>query len=370
MTMLPRFLQLHPTRRTLPAAVLSAAVLLLLAMTSPARAQEPEADVTITGSDMAYDQESGQLQVIAVKDVVVKYVRPAQHAANTLTDALQSVHHRQFLVRNDDGSVAGPYWNIDRFGDLIVLHDTPQQVEVLTQSMSALQQALAGGGPASAGVALQVKEYVPRHQQVSNLLRALEPFRRFVVNDSATGADGGGVTGGVQTHNVASLQEPALIVLRDTEENLAAMLALLERVDVPAPQMLLTCTLLRAVQEGDPSPPVDGLSPELAAGLRALVPYEHFRTVGFAALRASVVGGRELSVLGQYENGEQFKLVMQPIGFDAKTGVLSLDRCKFTAADGQQFEAGMTLRAGEDTVLGASGADPLFVVLRILPLDG
>jgi hypothetical protein len=57
-------------------------------------------------------------------------------------------------------------------------------------------------------------------------------------------------------------------------------------------------------------------------------------------------------------------------GYDRETGALPITRCRFEATTGQEFETSLTLRAGEYTVLGAAGVDPLFVVLHVTPLDG
>jgi hypothetical protein len=350
-------------RRGLP---LACAALLALALPAvaqeagqPAQAPAPAPAQTPPPPSLA----PGQPPILDARELVVKYVRPQHATAHALAKMLEGLHHRQYFARNEDGSVVGPYANIETFGELIVLHDTPAQLRGLEATLAGLEQSLAGDAAQAAVAQLHVQEYVPRHQSINNLQRALDSFRRTVSNDSPSA---GGPP--MQVQNVTALQDPALLVLRDTPENVAAMLALLERLDVPAPQVLLTCVLLRPL-DGVPAESGDELSPELVAGLRALVPYDAFGQVGLAALRVAVVPGRELSVFGNYSGGRQFRLMLQPSGYDAAGGLLTLDRCRFKAADGEELETGLTLRTGEDTVLGASGEAPLFVVLRVTPLD-
>jgi hypothetical protein len=163
--------------------------------------------------------------------------------------------------------------------------------------------------------------------------------------------------------------QPATIVLRDTREQIETMRALMARLDVAPPQVQLQCWLLRGAEADTGS----RLPKELVQNLSRLVPVEHFEQLSLSMIRASVQPGLPQRLRSDFpDDGEtaRFELDLVCSGYDRAAGVLPLTRCRFEATSGQEFETSVTLRAGEYTVLGAAGADPLFVVLRFVPLDG
>jgi hypothetical protein len=106
---------------------------------------------------------------------------------------------------------------------------------------------------------------------------------------------------------------------------------------------------------------------------------EGFELLSTGLLRSSVRD--RLHVSTRSSDDVRFNLSLVPAAFDPETGELTLDKCAFVAQtrapspagaanqatswDEQSFETALSLRAGEYTVLGSVGPDPLFVVLKL-----
>jgi hypothetical protein len=169
--------------------------------------------------------------------------------------------------------------------------------------------------------------------------------------------------------NVTRVEAPDRLVLRDTPDNVKAMLDLIERIDVPAPQLMVHCWLLHGVDResgGD-------LPRELTDSLKKLVPFAGFERQSLAVLRTSIVAGQEQELSGEFERGDErlrFQLKLIPAGYDPRTQLLTLSRASFQASTGQEFATAAVVKMGEYVVLGAAGSDPIFVVLRVAPVEG
>jgi len=297
--------------------------------------------------------------VIPVGELELRYYTARHVEAKDLQRAIDRLATREFYVRNEDGTITGPVSNVRGFGDTatLVIYDRHDRVEQIDGFLSDLEAA-AGDSGADADPGLQVAEYAPRHVPIESLYRALAPFQRQIrVPDSKT------------VQNVTVVDLPARLVLRDTPDGLKQMLALLEQIDAPAPQLMVHCWLIHGVDHEA----AGELPAELVDNLRQLVPFAGFERESMAILRTSIVAGQELQLRGDFQRlGDTltFQLELTPAGYDARTQLLTLARCAFKSSTGQQFATSAVVKLGEYVVLGAAGSDPLFVVLRALPAGG
>jgi hypothetical protein len=305
-------------------------------------------------------------QVVPEAELSLHYYSPRHSDANELAQILTQLAGRTFFAQAPDGSSTQPVSNVRTFGNIVVLYDRVKRVEQLVTILAQLEQAdVAQLGDAEEYV---VAEYTPQYVTAKALLDALNPLRRQILQPFGIGGRPSHAKA-TWVENVTALMQPATIVLRDTREQIETMRALMARLDVAPPQVQLQCWLLRGAEADTGS----RLPKELVQNLSRLVPVEHFEQLSLSMIRASVQPGLPQRLRSDFpDDGEtaRFELDLVCSGYDRAAGVLPLTRCRFEATSGQEFETSVTLRAGEYTVLGAAGADPLFVVLRFVPLDG
>ena len=127
-----------------------------------------------------------------------------------------------------------------------------------------------------------------------------------------------------------------------------------------------------------------GLPSELETHLKKLVPQFEFTSVGFSLIRTSVDGG-ELKLSVATDGKVQYQLSFYPVAFDPRTGSMTVRQCSlvkhFTHTTSKQagafslektseevFSTSAILRGGEYTVLGATGREPIFLVLQLTTL--
>ena len=172
----------------------------------------------------------------------------------------------------------------------------------------------------------------------------------------------------VEPPTFSFVEEKNLVLVRGTQSQIAEAEAVLKRMDVPQPRVMLECYLVSGASdaETDPRVPTD-----LAADLAQLVPYAGFELWSSAFLPSNTSGPVELKVELDGRDGE-LQLQMVPEAFDSTSGTLTLGRVDFELSllEGKRrtrrsFTTSTMLRRGEYTVLGAVGADPVFVVIKL-----
>jgi hypothetical protein len=312
---------------------------------------------------------SADLPVVSLDAIELSTYAPRHVPVDGLLRIAERTVGRTLYVRERGGETGPPVDNLSQLGGSIVMYDEPAYVARIMESLRALDQPAARND----AEALVVREYAPRYISLSSAGDALRPFqRRYESGDGSAR---------MLSENVSYLEERNQIVLRDTEENLRRMQDLLARLDVPEPQALLTCYLVQADPAGDGA----GLPKDLLANLARIVPQFRFRSVGFALLQTSIAPGRTLSLRidGAHEVG--FDLSFAPVAYDPATASLSVQNCtvqrdQYTSVtrdggterqrsgDRRLFSTNTVFRGGEYTVLGATGAEPVFLVVRLTPV--
>jgi len=332
---------------------------LLLALPLAPPAQNPEAQ----------GARSAGPPVVSVDTIQLRTYTPAFVSAEGLLQIAERTVGRSLFVLERGGMEGEPVDNLSQLGRSIVLYDEPAYVARMLSALQALDQPT---GKKEADP-LVVREYAPRYISLSSAGEALQPFqRRYEAGEGATRT---------LTDSLSYLRERNQIVLRDTEENLGRMEELLKRLDVPEPQALLTCYLVQADPSGDGA----GLPKDLLANLAKIVPQFRFRSIGFALLQTSIAPGRSLTL--RIDGGPEvgFDLSFSPVAYDPTTASLSVQNCtvqrdlyasvtrdgtteRQRAGDRRLFTTNTVFHGGEYTVLGATGADPVFLVVRLTPV--
>jgi hypothetical protein len=344
---------------TLPLALSLALVpALVLGFTAPLRAQEDPG--TQPDAQRAHQPEPDAPPLVQAADLKTYYFTPQHVRSTELRKLAERLYGRVLYVADHGGYNAPPVENLQQLGDTLVIYDTADYAQLLGEALHNMDQAMAvadgddAGHAASSNMETAIATWRPRHIGLNVSSAALASFRReALVFDERGNAS--------RVPNVSIVGELGQLILRDTPDQVQAMLDMLQSIDVPEQQMYVTCLVIRGqhAPSTDPTP----IPEELSTNLSKLVPYEHFEMLTMGVLRASAMADNlELSMDGNYK----IQLVNQ--GYDAETKSLTA-LCGFGGPGGQRIETRTTIHAGEYTVLGATGFEPLFAVLKIEPID-
>ncbi len=333
---------LNPILEAHTASIAVFVLALVLASHSPCHAQEaPPADAVT--DEHVYPQAS-------TSELRTEFFRPVNVNLNEIKNLAEEFHGRQIWVTERGGRAAPPVENIQRLGDSLLIYDVDERVREILAWLVDTDSRYAAHDEQDAPTSLAVIEWSPRHVSLQSAWTALEPFRRMVMTLGAEGVRS-------QVPNLSLINDRGLLVIRDEVSQLDAMKQLLERIDVPEPQLFLTCLVIVGDRSASASSP--GLPADLVSDLAKLVPYEHFRIESLGMVRTSAFSK---SIELRTDNKDSLEL--RPDAWDEQTSTLSA-QCRFNAHTGFNFETRTALSTGEYTVLGASGTQPLFAVLRI-----
>jgi hypothetical protein len=159
-----------------------------------------------------------------------------------------------------------------------------------------------------------------------------------------------------------------MLLVHENPERLAEIRARLATVDVPVPQATFSYLIVRGHRTGAAGDASSGLPDELTRDLQAMIPVQRLELVASGVLRASLQS--DFGIETDFDVNTRFELRARPSAFDRESGELTLHECRFRATtrdpqSDQGFETALSLRPGEYTVIGSTGSDPLFVVLRM-----
>jgi hypothetical protein len=328
--------------------------------------------------------------------IVVKYFTPVAYDAGEMANSATSLFgetirvstHAPPGVARSDTFVELPHFVVLR--NTIVIRDTAAAAQQIAQLLGELDQAEKKRADAAASrdaeqqhqqAALEIEnqkseiimrgeaadtmiQIRPRYVSLDTINTALASFQRQV---SFTR---NGQVAWTTTNNITAVPDAQMLVLCESKERAAQLTQLVDQIDRPQPQAVVSVTLIRASDK-----PVDSNLPrELVDNLSALVPYGAFEPLTVGILRCSLATGRqsELSMdLGE-RGSATFSFV--PEAFNADTGELTLSQCQFNLQlaperagqneTSHSFTTNLTFRSGEYVELGAVGARPIFVVLK------
>lgn len=301
------------------------------------------------------EEQETELSVAAEAMIVESYL-PQHFQAQELYRLAQQLYGRQVLV---DGSWH-PNLQLTSNRSLIVYEEMAAAKDLLQK----IAEIDAGQAPMDA-TQLVVREYLPRHISPSGLMQGLSSFRAQVQDFR-----GGNMA---YADNISQVRERGILVIRDHPQRAEEILQVLHSLDQPAPQMMLTCQVLRGVHQE----PAFRAPTEIEKELRKVLPYDYYQVAGSGMLRAGMTAETKLELRMDADVGLQgrFELEMEVGSFDPESKAIKLDRCELSmfALDWSEpkrlFRTSATVFRGEYAVLGVTGAEPLFLVVQVLPVQ-
>jgi hypothetical protein len=205
-------------------------------------------------------------------------------------------------------------------------------------------------------------EVRPRYVSIETIVSALAPFERQV-----SFCSNGRIAW--STQNVSQVPDAHMLVLCDSKDRIEQMQKLVDQIDRPQPQALVSVTLIRASDKNDPN-----LPKELVENLRRLIPYDSFEPISTGVLRCSLATGQQCELTMDLEEKGQANFNFIPAAFNPDTRELTLTQCIFNLqlgpdrpnapASTHSFTTNLTFQSGQYIVVGAVGLRSVFVVLR------
>jgi hypothetical protein len=311
--------------------------------------------------------QSAEPPLVSVAELVLEHYEPLHVDPHELAHSVQSMIGRHFYVRERGGYHASePIEDVSVLGGSLVIYDTAEYAARVLATCRALDVAPREEAPEPPGEAAEILRYRPRYV---SLPAALSTLRRFVEFPVGSGLD--------------ALQEQNVLVITGTPNVLASTLATLAQIDVPRDQIVLSCYLVRALAKGagEPAPEEGRLPQDLVDDLGRLVPQFRFELYGFALLQTAVPSSDVLQIHIDTRSAVGYELSFLPAAFDTESATLSVERCTLvrvrSAGDGASqrlhetvFTTSTVFRGGEYTVIGGTGSDPVFLVVRVSPARG
>lgn len=296
--------------------------------------------------------------------ILLHHYRPRHVDAVELENMAENFWGRKLTMESAYYAEGDSFSNMMLFDRSVIVFETRGRAPAVLETLRQLDAIGEREARAPLENRLRVIEYRPRFASDRTLETALQPFMR---NIQLRDPDQMSVT---NARNITMASERGMMVIRDTEENLEQIRRLLESVDVPEPQVNLTCWLVR----GSGAESENLLPADLVINMSRLLPYRHFEEHSVSCLRSSVKPAMpiRMQMCGAGAEGgppEVFTLELQPSAYDAETGALTFNACEFSSQYGSLFTTSTRVARGEYTVLGVSGQTSLFVVLRITPVE-
>lgn len=192
--------------------------------------------------------------------------------------------------------------------------------------------------------------------------------------------------------NVAPVQETGNLILEGPRGALDKVQEILTEADKPLPQLTMHCEVIEAFTPADSDrTPIAG---DVAKALEAINPGKKFARRAHMLLRSSVGGQKSIEIastiarsfneVSESPTKPRMTFSCVPSGWDPESQTLTLDDCsallqvpvfqevgngnerikQFTGYTEQGISSRLSLKAGETTVIGSLGGDPVYVSVR------
>lgn len=290
--------------------------------------------------------------VLSIQEIKFQEYVPRHAHPQELYETARELIGRSFYVRERGGIHARHVDNLSLLGDAVLVYDEEAYavhvLNLLKGLDNAPDRALSPEPPE-----LTTYELRPRFVSMDTVLKVLQPFWRELRVRASDGSM-------VVIDNLAVSGDHGVLLVRDYAEEVAQIRGVVERVDVPAPQVTITCRMIRAQTEG----PGGDLPADLVQGLEQLLPGRSFRAYAFATLRVGVRPGASVSLRLEDDHGD-YVLRFEPAAYDARSGELAVRGCTLSRNDQLLFTTDTSFRGGEHTVVGATGTQPTFLVVHV-----
>ncbi len=290
-------------------------------------------------------QESSNNSTVSAADLVLEHYSPRYVNANSLYKLALGMVGRNFYV--EERGRSNPVSNLAILGDELIVYDTAANT---ARVLKALGQLDVEASSKSEAESYETKSLRPQHIGVGDAYLALTPFLAPLENGRV---------------NVTLVAPQRLLVLRDTPERLAQMTSALNAIDVPEPQVQVTCMLLKVTKSSADT----NVPEELAKELAVMLPDLRFESAGLAIVRTGIVPDRQVSVSTRTADNVRYELTFTPVAYDSESGSVSARSCRVDSIGPYGGETLLStdtsFRGGAYTVLGASGAEPVLMVVRV-----
>jgi hypothetical protein len=316
-------------------------------------------EVSATQADQHDDPWAGQ-PAFSANEVELTVFTPENLIVDDLYHTAQQIHGRTIWIK-ESGLRQQPPSNMQMLGDSILIFDTPEYSQRVLEALIRLDAEASTGESTSRRVLreseLELFEYRPRFLSLHAVADSLEPFNRQNVVYREVDDER------FEVIALTPAWSRGMMIVRDTSESVAQIKAFLERIDVPAPHVTVSCLVLKATRS-------DGgnrdLPAELVEHLSQLVPYDQFELLTMGLVQSAVSPDMEMMInMPLPSDGLECSLSMQVEAFDEIESALTLQEARFSVGLSLKFATRVTLHQDEYVVLGASGREPVFVVMRM-----
>lgn len=315
-------------------------------------------------------QQQSSSDPLLMDQLVLQHFTPFHSDPADLLNVAEDFFGRQLLVSIAEGQKPSLVFNLRRYNNSLIVFDTKEQVARILEGLNALETVAFDVANRESAIAAntvkqdpsslyEVDSYRARYVSLNTLQRALTPFDRMLQFIDEWGQSN-------RQPNVSMIEERGILILREKADKLTAMRALLKEIDQPVPQVMLTCMLLRASNTETESK----LPKDLTDNLAQLLPGQSFELLTSSFLRSSTAVGESITMeLDSGQDHFSYGLHLRFSSFDEDSSTLNADHCEFLEFNGSKkqtiFDTNTSLNANQYTVLGATGREPLFVVLRV-----
>ena len=276
------------------------------------------------------------------EQLVLEYFTPQYASPRDLTTVASQLYGDRLAAINDSGE-AQFVAHFIALGNTIVVQDTKPRIARIVETLMEMDMAQAGQSRPKP--VLERMEYSVRHAAVQSIASALDSISNLAY---------------------WPVTEKRMLVLKGSQEDLSAAKALIAKLDVPVPQVTITCHLIRGSSEARPA---GQLPRELTENLARILPMPAFEMLSVNAVQ-STVSGSTIELTSQAKQDIAYTVRLVPTAYDAQSKHLTFSNCYFLlqmAGRDHVLQTSLTLGQGEYVVLGAFGDDPIFVVLRMVP---
>lgn len=316
------------------------------------------------------EQDGASIDPHRPQPVVVEYYTPKRAPVETLSTSLTQMF-RANITMVSTGSV--PF--LSSFGETLLVQAPANYMKDILNTIRECDANYVGSSEHNAQTS-EHWQYEVKHVSLNAVRSALQ----FLSHPQGVPQGRGAGRVGMQ---VSFVDDRSLVLAQGTRGEIAQAKSIVEVLDVAPPRLMLTCYLVRGAEESSPHLPQD-----LVRDLGQLVPYKNFEVLSTGVLPNDAIGKMSLRV-DLADNMGRFELEMQPSAYDSQTGQLSLSSIDFSMQLSvvieeqdqkrgvntrekkmidRSFSTSTSLHSNQYTVLGAVGANPVFVVVRLSQL--
>ena len=298
--------------------------------------------------------------------VVVQYFAPTKAPVEELSEALRFL----YSTRRRGAGEAMPLFQ--PLGETLLIQTSQETLEEVLRIAGDCDANYVGRGENSA-TSQEQWQYEVKHVALDSVRKALRYLDRSTFIEEGTA--GGLAPRAARGLRISYVDERGLLIAQGTAAEIERARLILRDLDVPRSRLMLTCYVVQGSNEES----TEALPAELLRDLGKLVPFAGFELLSTGVLPTDASREVSMSVDLDDQRGS-FELEMLPSAYDARSGQLALSSITFKmvlnpgapaasrSSTRRSFQTSTSLRTDRYTVLGAVGATPVFVVVKLTDL--